>query len=654
VNHKLWQERLNGDSNLEGKKLTLNGDPYSVIGVVPGEFKQPFDPEVELWISMSNFPGNTAQRDTRFLFAVGHLRSESSLTQAQAEASTVASQLEKAYPKENAGRGAKVSYLKEVTVSFIRPTLLMLFAAVGVILLIACANLANLLLARSLTRQREIALRAALGASKWRLLRQLLTETTLLGLLGGVGGVVLAYWGMQALLKLPQNFANTGEVRLDFQVLLFALGVSVLTGWLFGLAPAVQLARANLHPTLKEGGRSTGGGAGWNRLRSGSVIVQVALSLILLITGGLLIRSFNRLLQVDVGFQPTNVLTLEYRLPRSKYQQNEAQWNFHHQVIERLSEVPGVKSAALVRGVPFSGNSATTPIILPDREQPAQGKEPQAMFNTATANYFDTMGIPLIKGRFFTEQDRINTQTVFLINETMERRFWPDQDPIGKAIKLVDDTGTTGVVIGVVGDVKQIFLEEAAVPQIYSAYSQTPGIFATAVIRTTIEPMSLAEQVRQAVWKVDSDQPMWKIRTVEFLIDRNKADKQFVVILMSIFASLALILTVIGLYGVIGYTVNQRQQEIGIRMALGAQARNILTMVLRQGMTLVLIGLTLGVIAAWLITRLLEISLFGVSTYDPLTYVGITALLSFVALLACYLPARRATKVDPIVTLKYD
>jgi putative ABC transport system permease protein len=422
---------------------------------------------------------------------------------------------------------------------------------------------------------------------------------------------------------------------------------------LFGLAPAIQLARPELQTMLKEGGRSGGEGAKWNRVRGAFVVTQVALSLLLLVGGGLLIRSFDKLLRVAPGFKPENLLTLEYRLPRNKYQQSEAQWNFHRQVVERIREVPGVKSVSLVGGLPFSGNGGSAGLILPDREIPPQGKEPVVRFNTAMPNYFETIGIPLISGRLFNEQDQLNTTRVFLISQTMARRFWPDRDPIGKQIKIADD-GATGTVIGVVGDAKQYLLEEEAQPQMYDAYSQAPGIFATVVVRTTVEPMSLAEPVRQAVWKVDGDQPMWKVRTLESLIDRSTANKRFLMVLMGVFAALALALTVIGLYGVMSYAVSQRTQEIGVRMALGAGARNIHRMVLRQGMTLVLIGVAFGLAASWLLTRLMANLLFGVSATDMLTFVSISSLLTIVALLACWIPARRAMKVDPIIALRYE
>jgi len=653
VNEKMWRERLNGDANLGDKKLILNGEVYNVIGVVTAAFKNPFDPDVEVWMPVTSYPGNTNQRDARFLFAMGHLKPGVTVAAAKAEANTVANRLAAAYPKENAGRTAKLDSFRELMVRDIRPALWLLFAAVGVILLIGCANLANLLLARGLDRHREVAVRAALGASRWRLVRELLTETTLISIIGGTLGVFLAYWGLYGLLKLPQNFVDTQDANLDLRVLLFALAISVLTGWLFGLAPALQFVRPDLQSFLKEGGRGSGDAARWNRLRSGFVIAQVALSLVLLVSAGLLIRSFDKLLRVNVGFKPEQLLSLEYRLPRTKYKEVAAQWNFHRQVMAHIQEIPGVQSVALVRGLPFSGNGATAAITLPDREAPPKGQEPEVMFNSATPNYFETIGIPFIKGRLFDDHDQPNTPPVVIINQTMAQKFWPNQDPIGKQVKSVQD-GSVATIIGVVGDAKHYWLEETQQPQMYGSYSQQPGYFATVVIRTKVEPLSLSEQVRHALWKVDADQPMWKIRTVEFLVNRSVADRKFLLALMGLFASLAMILTMIGLYGVISYLVRQRTQEIGIRLALGAQMRDILHMVLKQGMVLVLTGVALGLATAWLSTRLISRLLYQVSATDPVTFAVISAFLIVVALLACYLPARRATKVDPLVALRYE
>ncbi|HKP12932.1 MAG TPA: ADOP family duplicated permease, partial [Blastocatellia bacterium] len=407
VNEGFWQRHLNSDADLRDKKVILNGEPYSVIGVVTSAFQQPMDREVEVWMTAQRFPGYAPKRDARYLFGIGHLKAGASLEQAQAELKTVAAQMAQAYPDENAGRGAKAEFLSELVVGSIRPILLVLFAAVGCILLIACANLANLTLARGSARLKEFALRAALGAGRMRLVRQLLTETTLLALLGGGLGLFIATWGIDGLLAINPGVLPPDAVHLDTRVLLFTLGASLLTGMLFGLAPALQLSRIDLHTALKEGGRAGGEGAGARTARGVFVVVQVALSLVLLVGGALLIKSFYKLLQVDPGFKPANLLTLEYRMPRNKYAKAEAQWEFHRQVTERISEVAGVESAALVRGLPFSGNGQTVSIALPDREAPPKGQEPIVMWNTATPNYFDTIGIPLIKGRLFDSRDQL-------------------------------------------------------------------------------------------------------------------------------------------------------------------------------------------------------------------------------------------------------
>ena len=654
VSEKLWRERLNSSSDLADKKLLLNGEAYSVIGVLPAKFQHPFDPDVAVWLSMMNYPGLTKQRELRRMTLLGHLKPGVSLGQAQAEANTIATQWVAAYPKESAGRGMKIELFRDIVVGNARSILILLFAAAGAILLIACANLANLLLARGLARQREMAVRAALGASRWRLIRQLLTETTVLGLAGGLAGVLLAHWGLWGLLKLPQNFVSAQEASIDSRVLFFALALAVVTGWLFGLIPAFQLARAELQNGLKEGGRGSGGNARWNRMRGGFVVAQVAFSILLLIAAGLLIRSFGKLLRSEVGFESKNMLTLEYRLPRTKYKEADAPWNFHRQVLERVEQIPGVKSAALVRGLPFTGNTGSAGVALLDRAAPPAGREPQVLFNVATGSFFSTAHIPLVRGRLFNEQDRADSPMALIINQTMARRYWPDQDPIGKQIKLLEEEGLVGTVVGVVGDTKQYALNDQPTPQLYACYTQQPIYFATLVVRTNVEPMSLSEPVRQAIWRVDPDQPMWKIRSVDWLVERSVADRKFLLALMIMFAALALALTVIGLYGVISYLVNQRTQEIGIRMALGAQVHHILQLILKHGVALVSIGVVLGLVAAILATRLMSHMLYGVTATDPLTFGAIALLLSLVALVACYLPARRAAHVDPVTALRAE
>jgi predicted permease len=653
VNEGFWRRRLNSDPELAGRKVILNGEPYSVVGVVPGSFRHPLDDEVEVWTTVQRFPSYAARRDERFLFGIGHLKPGVTLARAQVEADTVAARMAQAYPDESAGRGAKVELLEETMVRNIRPILLALFAAVGCILLIACSNLANLTLARGTARQKEFALRSALGAGRWRLVRQLLTETTLLALLGGGLGLLLTKWGLDALLAVNPGVLPRGEVRLDAPVLLFTLGASVLTGFLFGLTPAWQISRLDLHTTLKEGGRSVGDGTGALRARNVFVVVQMALALVLLAGGSLFIKSFYRLLQVDPGFKTENLLTLEYRLPRNKYVAGPAQWEFHRHVVEQLRAVPGVQSAALVRGLPLTGNSGSVRLALPDRETPPKGQEPQAQFNTATPDYFAVMGIPTVRGRLFGDGDRLDTPVVYVINQTMARRFWPGQDPIGKRIKVVGDD-TLGTVVGVVGDAKHDWLTEEQRPQLYNCYSQSPGFFATAVVRTKVEPMRLSQSVREAVWKVDKDQPVWKVRTVESLLAYNVADKRFLMLLMSVFATLALTIVSVGLYGIVNYTVSRRTHEIGIRMALGARTGDVLMLVIKQGMRPAATGIVIGLIASVASARFMQNLLFGVSATDPVTFIGGALLLTLVALVACYVPALRATKVDPLIALRAE
>ncbi|HEV2863911.1 MAG TPA: ABC transporter permease [Pyrinomonadaceae bacterium] len=653
VNEGFWRRRLNSAAELAGLKLILNGEPYSVVGVVPDSFRQPFDAEVEVWTTVQRFPGYSERRDARFLFGMGHLKPGVTQAQAQAEADAVAAQMAQAFPNESAGRGAKVELLQERAVKNIRPILLALFAAVGCILLIACSNLANLTLARGTARQKEFALRSALGAGRGRLVRQLLTETTLLALLGGGTGLLLARWGVDLLLAVNPDVLPRAEVRIDAAVLLFTLGASVLTGLLFGLAPAWQMSRFDLNKSLKEGGRAGGEGAGANRARGVFIVVQMALALVLLVGGALFIKSFYALLQVDPGFKPENLLTLEYRLPRNKYAESAAQWEFHRRVVEQLRAVPGVQSAALIRGLPLTGNSGSARVALPDGETAPKGQEPQVQINTATPDYFATMGIPFVKGRLFDDGDRLDTPAVFVVNQTMARRLWPNQDPVGRQIKILGDD-TVGTVVGVVGDAKHDWLSEEQRPQLYDCYSQSPGLFATVVVRTKVEPMSLAQAVREAVWKVDKDQPVWKVRTVEALMAYNVADKRFLMLLMVVFAGLALTITAVGLYGVVNYTVGRRTHEIGIRMALGARAADVLRLVVSQGMRLAVAGVGVGLIASFVLTRFIQSLLFGVSPTDALTFAGVAMLLGGVALLACYVPARRATKVDPLIALRHE
>jgi putative ABC transport system permease protein len=654
LGHETWQKRFGADPSAVGKSLVLNGEPYQIVGVMPEGFGYPISaPDVLL--PAQKWPNYEVARSAHNCWVVGRLRPGVTREAAEEELRAVARRLEEAYPEDNRGRGVQLVGLHESVVEDIRPALLILLVAVGFILLIACANIANLLLARGAARQKEMALRSALGASRGRLLRQLLTESVLLALAGGFVGLLLAQWGVDALLALnPAELPAPEGVRLDASVLTFSLGLSAVAGFVFGVVPALQLSKADLGAALKEGGRGAGEGSQRTRLRGVFVVSQVALSLVLLVGAGLLLNSFYRLLNVSPGFDPRNLLTMEYRLPRNRYPEREQQWRFHREVAERVARVPGVESAAIIRGLPFSGNGGSVTYVIPDRPAPPRGQEPKALENAIDPNYLRTVGLPLLRGRNFDERDTLETAPVVLVNRLMAEQLWPGEDPLGKQLQF-PEAKVTASVVGVVGDAKQYDIGEPQRPQVYTPYAQNPHIFGTLVVRAQgVEPLSLTRSVKEAVWSVDPEQPVWKVRTVEHLLSVNVADRRFVLWLMTCFAGLAVLLTALGIYGVVSYTVAQRTHEIGIRMALGAERRDVLRMVLGRGMKLALAGVGAGLAVAFGVTRLMTGLLYGVSAADPLTYAAVALLLAFVALVACYIPARRATKVDPLVALRYE
>jgi putative ABC transport system permease protein len=653
VSYALWRDRFGADPKLLGQTLTLNNQLFTVVGVTPDGFRAPYS-DVEVWLPIQYYPNFSPDRKAANLDVLGRLNPGVTRAQAQTEMETIAARLAQQYPETNQNRSVNITDLQALLVEGLKRSLLVLFGVVVCVLLIACANVANLMLSRVIARQQEFALRAALGASRARLVRQLLTEALLLSLMGGGLGLLLGVWGMDALAASSAvNLPPLVEVKLDWMVFGFTLGATILTSLVFGLLPALRFSRLDLNDALKDGSRTAGAGRSSQRLRSALVVTQMALALVLMVGAGLMARSFLNMRGVEPGFDERNVLTLEYRVPRNKYPEPEQQWRFHEQVVARVQALPGVESAAVVGAIPYSGNVGGAGFTLPERATPPAGQEPRAQTNRVDANYFRTLKIPVLQGRVFTEQDQLKTAPVIVVNQTLVRRYWPNENPLGKQVHLLSPDVTASV-IGVVGDVRHYSLDEPDLPQIYVAYAQQPHIFASLAVRTAGDPLSLANAVREAIWSVDKEQPVWKVRTLEWLLQRSLGPQRFLLQLLGTFSALALLLASVGIYGVLSYAVTQRTREIGIRAALGATGADILRLVLKQGVKLSLLGLSLGLLAALPLTRLMKGMLFGVNTTDPLTFAGIALLLALVALMACWIPARRATKVDPLVALRCE
>jgi putative ABC transport system permease protein len=653
VSYALWRDRFGADPKLLGQTLTLNNQLFTVVGVTPEGFRAPYS-DVEVWLPLQYHPNFSPERKTANLDVFGRLSPGVTRAQAQTEMETIAARMAQQYPETNQDRSVNITDLQALLVEGLKRSLLVLFGVVVCVLLIACANVANLMLSRVIARQQEFALRAALGASRMRLVRQLLTEALLLSLMGGGLGLLLGVWGMDALAANSAiNLPSLVEVKLDRVVFAFTFGAALLTSLVFGLLPALRFSRLDLNDALKDGSRTAGAGLGSQQLRGALVVTQMALALVLMVGVGLMTRSFLNLRGVEPGFDGRNVLTLEYRIPRNKYPEPEQQWRFHEQVVARVQALPGVEAAAAVGAIPHSGNFGGTGFTLPDRATPPVGQEPRAQTNRVDAHYFHTLKIPVLQGRIFNEQDQLKAAPVIVINQTLARRYWPNENPLGKQVHLLSPDVTASV-IGVVGDVRHYSLDEPALPQIYVAYAQQPHIFASLAVRTAGDPLSLANAVREAIWSVDKEQPVWKVRTLEWLLQRSLGPQRFLLQLLGTFSLLALLLASVGIYGVLSYAVTQRTREIGIRAALGATGADILRLVLKQGLKLSLLGLALGLLAALALTRLMKGMLFGVNTTDPLTISVIALLLTSVALLACWLPARRATKVDPMIALRCE
>jgi putative ABC transport system permease protein len=663
LSHGLFQNRFNGDPSIVNQAITLEGIKFTVVGVMPPSFEFPIqnDP-VELWTTIAGEASGsepvTAQRGAHFLNVIGRLKPGITEEQAQAELTAIGARLEQQYPDTNTRRSLRLESALKALVGDIRPALLILLGAVACVLLIACANVANLLLARATSRHKEMAIRSALGASRTRVVRQLLTESVLLSLVGGGVGLLLAVWWSDLLVALgKEDIPRAIHVGMDWRVLGFTLGVSLLTGLIFGLAPAFHSSKTELVESLKEGARGTSAGSFANVIRKALVVIELGFAVLLLTGAALLIQSLWRLQKVNSGLQEENVLTFNVTLPEIKYKSaNQSQ--FFIDLKQRLESTPGVQSASSILPLPLSGDRFSISFWIEGRPLPPKD-HPSADFFTTGVGYFKTMGIPIIKGRDFDDRDRHGSTPVIIITETFGLQYFPNEYPIGKRIhpgisSYEDEDSVMREIVGVVGDVRNRSLSTESKPAYYVPQTQVPFSQMVTVVKTTGEPRSLISAATKEVAAMDQDIPLYGAKSMEEYLSASVAAPRFSTTLLSIFAGVALVLTIVGLYGVMSYSVAQRTNEIGIRMALGAQSRDVLLMVVKQGSVLILMGLVIGLAGAFALTRLIASLLFGVTAKDPFTFIAVSVLLAVVALLACYIPALRATKVDPMDALRCE
>jgi putative ABC transport system permease protein len=658
ISHALWVKQFNSDEQIIGKSITLSGNSYTIIGVMPAAFVTPRD-NTEAWtpVHVSN-PLAANFRGVHFLRAYGRIAPGVTLEQVRAEMQVVDQNLAIQYPADNKNRATVLFPLHERIVGESRQSLFILFAAVSFVLLIACANFANLLLARAAEREREFVIRGALGARRWRLIRQMLTESVLVSLAGGALAVVLAIWGTSLLVSFePANLPRLSEIGVDARVLVFTFGVSLLTGLLFGLLPAWTASRKGVSEALKEGGRSATAGGARQKLRSAFVVVELAVALVLLVGAGLLIKTFWKLRSVEPGFNPEHLLTMRIELPEARYKNVAVQTQFRSQILAGINSMPQVQ-AAMISELPLSGDSLDHNFLIENRPPIAPGDEPSLETRSVMGDYFKVMQIPLKSGRDFNAQDFVgNAPLVGLANESLVNQYFQNEDPLGKRVRWASDPGLRWMtIVGVVGDVKHFGLDVPELPALYTPYTQAAAWkrWMSVVARTQGHPAGMSQAIKKEIWKVDSLLPVTRMETMNEVAAESFAARRFNMSLLTLFAAMALVLAAIGIYGVMSYAVTQRTQEIGIRMALGATSLDVLKLIVRNGMTLVIIGVAVGLAGAFALTRLMVTWLFGVTPTDALTMSLVSAVLIGVALLACFIPARRATKVDPLVALRYE
>src|SRR5829696_5374686 len=663
VSNALWQRRFGSDPSLVGKPITLDGRDYTVVGVAPPNFQYP--DKTEVWLpplrlvpELNERQDVTQSRGMGYLAAVALLKPGVTLAQSASEMETITARLRQQYPDTNNRRFNRVVSLHEHLVGDTNKVLWLLLGAVTFVLLIGCANVANLLLASAASRQKEMAIRIALGASRWRVMRQLFTESAILALAGGAAGLLIAFWGLTGITKLlPADFPRLNEIRIDWRVLAFTFAASVLTGILFGLAPGLQLSRRDVQETIRETGRGASGSLRQSRFRQALIITEVALSVVLLAGAGLLFRSFLHLQSVNAGFVAQQVLTARLSPSGTNFTTDAAYVNFYDRVMEKISAVPGVQDVGMINTLPLS-KGPTVGFKVEGRPPVTPDKWPGANYRSVSPNYFRAMSVPLVQGRAFTEQDKEGAPRVMIVNQELASDVFPGEDPIGKRIGFGSpDPNQQPIwweIVGVAANVRSLELKEEPTSELYFSVLQNPFEGMSLVIRSSVEPSGLNASLRQIVAEVDKSVPVSNVQTMDHIVSQSITQPRFNLFLLALFSTVAMLLSAAGIYGVTAYTVTQRTHELGIRLALGAQVGDVLKMILRQGMAVIGIGLVLGLVAAFALMRLLRSLLFGVGENDPLTFAAITLVLFLVALLACYIPARRATKVDPLVALRYE